>query len=108
MVELRHLREEADLQHLPVGGRRPHDPVITSYSIHYTKLYDIVQAINDEGGRAVGISGKDDDLMVCEADDPELGFVGRPVEMNVQVIRDLYSAGRITSYNVCYTKLLRG
>ncbi len=55
----------------------------------------IVQAINDQGGRAVGISGKDDDLMVCEADDPELGFVGRPVEMNVQVIRDLYAAGII-------------
>ncbi len=55
----------------------------------------IVQAINDQGGRAVGISGKDDDLMVCEADDPELGFVGRPVEMNVQVLRDLYNAGII-------------
>jgi acetylglutamate kinase len=55
----------------------------------------IVQAIMDEGGRAVGISGKDDDLMVCDADDPELGFVGRPVEMNVQVIRDLYNAGII-------------
>ena len=55
----------------------------------------IVQAIMDAGGRAVGISGKDDDLMVCEADDPELGFVGRPVEMNVQVLRDLYHAGII-------------
>ena len=55
----------------------------------------IVQAINDAGGRAVGISGKDDDLMVCEADDPELGFVGRPIEMNVQIIRDLYNAGLI-------------
>jgi acetylglutamate kinase len=55
----------------------------------------IVQAINDQGGRAVGISGKDDDLMVAVADDPELGFVGRPVEMNVQVLRDLYMAGII-------------
>ncbi|WP_035837624.1 acetylglutamate kinase [Allgaiera indica] len=55
----------------------------------------IVQAINDEGGRAVGISGKDDDLMVCVADDPELGFVGKPVEMNVEIIRDLYRAGMI-------------
>jgi len=55
----------------------------------------IVQAINDQGGRAVGISGKDDDLMVCEADDPELGFVGKPVEMNVQIVRDLYGAGLI-------------
>ena len=55
----------------------------------------IVQAIMDEGGRAVGLSGKDDDLMVCVADDPELGFVGKPVEMNVQVLRDLFSAGII-------------
>ena len=55
----------------------------------------IVQAIMDEGGRAVGLSGKDDDLMVCVADDPELGFVGRPVEMNVQVLRDLFKAGII-------------
>jgi len=55
----------------------------------------IVQAIMDAGGRAVGISGKDDDLMVCEPDDPELGYVGRPVEMNVQVLRDLYDAGII-------------
>lgn len=55
----------------------------------------IVQAIMDEGGRAVGLSGKDDDLMVAEVDDPELGFVGRPVEMNVQVLRDLYGAGII-------------
>ena len=55
----------------------------------------IVQAINDAGGRAIGISGKDDDLMVCEPDDPELGFVGRPVEMNIQIIRDLYNAGLI-------------
>jgi acetylglutamate kinase len=53
----------------------------------------IVQAINDQGGRAVGLSGKDDDLMVCVADDPELGFVGKPVEMNVQVLRDLFTAG---------------
>ncbi|ARU02334.1 acetylglutamate kinase [Yoonia vestfoldensis] len=55
----------------------------------------IVQAIMDEGGRAVGLSGKDDDLMVAEALNPELGFVGRPVEMNVQVLRDLNAAGII-------------
>jgi acetylglutamate kinase len=55
----------------------------------------IVQAIMDEGGRAVGLSGKDDDLMVAEADDPELGFVGRPVKMNTQVLRDLFDAGII-------------
>jgi acetylglutamate kinase len=55
----------------------------------------IVQAINDAGGRAVGISGKDDDLMVCDYDDPELGFVGRPRDMRVQVLRDMFNAGII-------------
>jgi len=55
----------------------------------------IVQAINDEGGRAIGLSGKDDDMIVCVADDPELGFVGRPVELNVQALRDLFDAGII-------------
>ena len=55
----------------------------------------IVQAIMDVGGRAVGLSGKDDDLMVAEADDPELGFVGKPAKMNVQVLHDLNAAGII-------------
>ncbi len=55
----------------------------------------IVQAINDEGGRAVGLSGKDAKLIVCEPDDPELGFVGRPVEINTDVLHSLFTAGII-------------
>ena len=34
-----------------------------------------------QGGRAVGLSGKDADLMVCEPADPALGCSARPVEM---------------------------
>ena len=55
----------------------------------------IVQAIMEQDGRAVGVSGKDDELMVCEQDDPELGFVGRPVQMNPQVLHDMFAAGII-------------
>jgi len=55
----------------------------------------IVQAIMDQGGRAVGLSGKDDNLMVAEADDPELGFVGKPVKLRTQVLNDLNAAGII-------------
>ncbi|MGR3485754.1 MAG: acetylglutamate kinase [Paracoccaceae bacterium] len=55
----------------------------------------IVQAITDQGGRAVGLSGKDDRLIVCEPDDPALGFVGRPTSVNAQVLRDLFEAGII-------------
>lgn len=49
----------------------------------------IVQAINLEGGRAVGISGKDSNLMICDQTDPALGFVGTPAEMDPSVLRAL-------------------
>ncbi len=49
----------------------------------------IVQAINGQGGRAVGISGKDANLMVCEQTDPSLGYVGTPVSMNPSIIKEL-------------------
>lgn len=55
----------------------------------------IVQAINQQGGRAVGLSGKDADLMVCEKAIPDLGFVGDPVEINSKVVRELATAGYI-------------
>lgn len=58
----------------------------------------IVQAINAQGGKAIGLSGKDANLMVCEKDikiaerdgervTVDLGFVGRPVEMNPDILR---------------------
>jgi len=60
----------------------------------------IVAAINGQGGKAVGLSGKDANLIVCEkatrtARDPDsniekvldLGFVGRPVEVNPRVLK---------------------
>ncbi|MEM5467200.1 acetylglutamate kinase [Celeribacter marinus] len=49
----------------------------------------IVQAINGQGGRAVGISGKDANLMICEQTNADLGFVGTPVEMDPRIIREL-------------------
>ena len=60
----------------------------------------IVAALNAQGGRAVGLCGKDANLMICEKalrrkKDPEsnieqvldLGFVGEPVEINPRVLR---------------------
>ncbi len=55
----------------------------------------IVQAISAEGGRAVGLSGKDANLMVCEADDPALGFVGRPVAVDPGVLQTIFAGGMI-------------
>jgi acetylglutamate kinase len=52
----------------------------------------IVQAINDEGGRAVGLTGKDAKLMICDQTDPDLGFVGTPSEMDPSVLTKLFEA----------------
>ncbi len=50
----------------------------------------IVQAINAEGGKAVGLSGKDANLITCKAADPELGFVGEPTDVDPSVINNLF------------------
>ena len=55
----------------------------------------IVQAINMQGGRAVGLSGKDANLMVCDPEDPAMGFVGTPVEVTPDVLHQLHAAGII-------------
>ncbi|MBT8455832.1 MAG: acetylglutamate kinase [Rhodobacteraceae bacterium] len=55
----------------------------------------IVQAINSQGGRAVGLSGKDGNLMVCEQTDPALGFVGTPSEMNPGILHTLAASDTI-------------
>lgn len=52
----------------------------------------IVQAINDEGGRAVGLSGKDANMIVCDPADPALGFVGDPVEVTPDTLLQLLKA----------------
>jgi acetylglutamate kinase len=59
----------------------------------------IVAAINSQGGQAVGLSGKDANLMICDKamkkmKDPDsniekvldLGFVGEPTEVNPHVL----------------------
>ena len=50
----------------------------------------IVQAINEQDGRAVGLSGKDAKLINCVQDKPELGLVGTPKDVNPEVIFNLF------------------
>ena len=50
----------------------------------------IVQAINNQDGRAVGLSGKDAKLIACIQDKPELGLVGTPKDVNPEVIFNLF------------------
>ena len=46
----------------------------------------IVSALNEQGGKAVGLSGKDSSLIYCEQDTPELGCVGKIMEINPEVL----------------------
>ncbi|MEL6523166.1 MAG: acetylglutamate kinase [Pseudomonadota bacterium] len=55
----------------------------------------IVQAINQQGGRAVGLSGKDANMIVCDPADPQLGFVGEPVEVTPDVLHQMHKSGII-------------
>lgn len=49
----------------------------------------IVQAISSQGGRAVGVSGKDSGLIICEPEDPALGLVGKPTRVNPNLLLDM-------------------
>ncbi len=55
----------------------------------------LVQAISAEGGKAVGLSGKDANLMVCDQTDAALGFVGTPADVDPTILRDLHNARAI-------------
>ena len=51
----------------------------------------IVQAINAQGGRAVGLSGKDANLMTCDQADPDLGLVGQPTQIDTGILSTLFA-----------------
>jgi acetylglutamate kinase len=55
----------------------------------------IVQAINAQGGKAVGLSGKDANLIVCDQTDPDLGFVGTPADLDTSILRTMFDADTI-------------
>ncbi len=54
----------------------------------------LVQAVNAQGGKAVGLSGKDANLIICEktlarsksGEAIDLGLVGKPVKVNPEVL----------------------
>ena len=50
----------------------------------------IVQAINTQGGKAVGLSGKDASLLTCRPSNPALGMVGEPSLVNPSILHTLF------------------
>ena len=55
----------------------------------------IVQAISAQGGRAVGLSGKDAGLITCTPVSPALGLVGAPAQIDTKILHTLFDADMI-------------
>ena len=86
--------DRLDIRSEFVGGKRVTDKAtVEVVEMVLSGLVNkrIVQAINGQGGMAVGLSGKDANLMVCDQTDASLGFVGSPAEMNPTVLHNLFS-----------------
>ena len=56
---------------------------------------DLVNLLEKNGGRAVGLSGIDGGMIECEMKDENLGFVGKIKKVNVTPITDLLEKGYI-------------
>ena len=81
--------------------------VITSYSIHYTKLYDT--ALNVLGTTQIKYGDIEIDLSKPFERITMIDAVKKYSGVDFNEVGSLEAARslRITSYNVCYTKLLR-
>ncbi|MQG39270.1 MAG: acetylglutamate kinase [SAR202 cluster bacterium] len=55
----------------------------------------IVSAINQLGGKAVGVSGVDGNIIVGKIDRPELGLVAGEVNVNAEMLKTLIDSGII-------------
>ena len=85
--------EKLDIQSEFINGKRVTNTEtmnVVEMVLSGTVNKKIVQAINNQGGRAVGLSGKDANLMICDQTDAELGLVGTPQEVNPDVLKTLF------------------
>ncbi len=56
---------------------------------------DLVNLLQNTGGKAIGLCGIDGHMITAETLDPELGFVGEITDINTQPILDLLEKGYI-------------
>jgi acetylglutamate kinase len=56
---------------------------------------EIVAAINQSGGSAIGISGADGALAQCRLEDEKLGYVGKVIKVDTELLHTLLKAGYV-------------
>jgi len=56
---------------------------------------DIVDSLNKKGSKAVSINTKKNNIINVTPDQPELGFVGVPQEINIKIIKNIISQNQI-------------
>jgi len=84
--------EKLDIQSEFVNGKRVTDAAtveVVEMVLSGVVNKKIVQAINRQGGKAVGLSGKDANLVTCDQTNPDLGFVGTPNDVDPTILHDL-------------------
>lgn len=91
--QINKLLEKLEIKSDFVNGKRVTDEAtvkVVEMVLSGTVNKNIVQAIQGQGGKAVGLSGKDSNLMICEPTDPALGLVGTPAAMDTSLLRTLF------------------
>ena len=56
---------------------------------------DIVDSLNKKGSKAVSVNTKKNNIINVTPDQPELGFVGVPQEINIEIIKNIISQNQI-------------
>ncbi|MCB1342697.1 MAG: acetylglutamate kinase [Pseudooceanicola sp.] len=91
--QINKLLDKLEIKSEFVKGKRVTDEAtveVVEMVLSGTVNKQIVQAIQQQGGKAVGLSGKDANLMICEPEVPELGLVGTPAQMDVSLLKLLF------------------
>ena len=90
--------DKLDIRSEFVNGKRVTDQAtveVVEMVLSGTVNKRIVQAINAQGGKAVGLSGKDANLVVCDQTNPDLGFVGSPNRVDPSILHTLFESNTI-------------
>jgi len=89
--------KKGNIQSKFINGLRVTDKdvinIVEKVLIDFNK--DIVSSLNKKGSKAISVNTKINNIINVIPDKPELGFVGVPQEINIEVIRNIISQNQI-------------